>query len=470
MQITCNTYPYNTTKIAVSNQSGRKNTVNINANEKSENTVAFSRQTEPLYANYTKEDLVNNGVGDKDTFPDCNILKKYEKYFKVLKEHYSKVNEENKKFANPEKHINDKYFNEKSPYYIKGLTQKERQICANAELDVLHGKNPALNSDDPVIQKNFGGCNIFIMDMEYNQETREEINRIINQVFKENGITIPKGVNLRLTVDPYDFLIHVSGVDEELAKKIETVLNQGKNGYNLYNHILLCDPVNYGVAEPDQYIQGDKDKMVVYHFVKRMTGYDIRELENRDGKFFTPDGEDLLEVIDKKYNELLAGSKADASAFGEFKSAYQRIAKMGWNRTSDCCLSIDYKDGFLYDVDTTYGYGPGQTAWQDRVRRWYEGVQKEYLREREEELRKEENTLTKSEMAAGTENKTEVMFWQKDIYGTQDPISQLIPPNLSELQKILERLQKEGLLVPLTDKVLSLRGESVMIRSFDCKA
>jgi hypothetical protein len=192
MQITCNTYPYNTTKIAVSNQSGRKNTVNINANEKSENTVAFSRQTEPLYANYTKEDLVNNGVGDKDTFPDCNILKKYEKYFKVLKEHYSKVNEENKKFANPEKHINDKYFNEKSPYYIKGLTQKERQICANAELDVLHGKNPALNSDDPVIQKNFGGCNIFIMDMEYNQETREEINRIINQVFKENGITIPK--------------------------------------------------------------------------------------------------------------------------------------------------------------------------------------------------------------------------------------------------------------------------------------
>ncbi len=43
------------------------------------------------------------------------------------------------------------------------------------------------------------------------------------------------------------------------------ILNQGKNGYYLYEHIAFCDPVNYGVEEPLQYISGDKEKMVVYH-------------------------------------------------------------------------------------------------------------------------------------------------------------------------------------------------------------
>jgi len=91
------------------------------------------------------------------------------------------------------------------------------------------------------------------------------MNDAINQAFEENGIVITKDADSRLTVDPYDFFIHVNEVDEELAKRIEAALNQGKNGYYLYEHIAFCDPVNYGVEEPLQYISGDKEKMVVYH-------------------------------------------------------------------------------------------------------------------------------------------------------------------------------------------------------------
>lgn len=39
---------------------------------------------------------------DQTTFPTSNALSKLEKYFEVLREHYSKANEENKKFASPE--------------------------------------------------------------------------------------------------------------------------------------------------------------------------------------------------------------------------------------------------------------------------------------------------------------------------------------------------------------------------------
>lgn len=467
MQVNYDTYSYATEV----NQNSRKNVaVNRNVSRNNEDNASSSKQIKPEYANYTKEALVKDAVKDQTTFPSFHALSKYEKYFKVLNEHYSKVNEENKKFANPEKHINDKYFNKNSPYYVKGLTQKEREICATAEQRVLMGMQPDLNGDDPVIRENFGGCNIFMMDMEWNQEIRDKMNDTIHQAFEENGIVIPKDADLKLTVDPYDFFIHASGVNEELARAIEEALNQGKNGYNLYNHISFCDPVNYGVEEPYQYIQGDKEKMVVYHFVNRLTGYDIRELENRDGKFYTPNGEDLWGVLKDKYSKLVADGNADASVLEEYEAAYQRIAKAGWDRTTDCNLTIGYKDGFLYDIDTSYGYGPGQTAWQDRVKNWYEGLQKEYLRERDEALKREENTPTKLEMAVKeTEDYMRQTFGEGSVSGSQRAEVQL-GSKIPVLLEVLERLKKEGMIVPLTNRVLNLRGELKTVQGFDCKA
>ncbi len=442
----------------------------INAGTKNGGALSSYKQMEPEYANYTKEALVKDAQKDRTAFPAFHALSRLEKYFAVLNEHYAKVNEENKKFASPEGHITDKYFNKNSPYYVKGLTQKEREICAAQEQRVLMGMQPDLCGNDPLIREKFGGCNTFVDDMEWNQEIRGKINDAIHQALEENGIVIPKDADLRLTADPYDFLIHVSGADEALAKRIETALNQGKNGYYLYQHIACCNPVNYGAEEPVQYISGNKEKMVVYHFVNRLTGYDIRELEHRDGKFYTPDGEDLWEVLKDKYNKLAADGKADVSVLGRYKAAYRRAAAAGWERTEDCNLTIGYKDGHLYDLDTSYGYGPGQTAWQDRVRSWYEGVQKEYLREREEDLKREENTPSGFEMAVKeTEDYMRQTFGEGSVSGWQR--AEVLPGLKNPVfLEVLERLKKEGMIVPLTDRVLNLHGESRVFQGFDFKA
>lgn len=453
-------------------QAGRKN-VSVNKNSKNENTAkgtSRSGQTGQEYANYTKEALVQESGKDQTTFPQFNILSKYEKYFKVLNEHYSKVNEENKQFANPEQHIHDKYFNKKSPYYVKGLTKVEREICEKSELRVLRGEAPELNSGDPVIQKNFGGCNMLVEGMEWNQGIRNEMNDTIHQLLQENGIVIPEDADLRFTVDPYDFFIRVSGVNEGLAKRIETALNQGENGYYLYEHISFCNPAEYGVEEPIQYIAGDKEKMVVYHLVNRMTGLDIRKLENRNGKFYTPDGEDLWEVLKEKYDELAADGSVDASGLNSYAAAYRRVATAGWERTSDCNLTIGYKDGYLYDLDTSYGYGPGQTAWQDRVRSWYKGTQEEYLREREEQLKREENAADGFEMMVKQNEE-----YMRKTFGEGSTIASLkeevqLGSKLPVFLEVLERLKKEGMIVPLTDRVLNLRGESKEFHGFDFKA
>ncbi len=208
-------------------------------------------QDVPVYAERASQSGCLPQQDSATTFPMPSIIAKYEKYTKAIDEHYAKVNEENRKFDNPSKHIWDKYYNTKSPYYVKGLTQREREICAEAERRVLNGLPAAVNSYDPVIQKNFGGI---VNDEEWNDEVRRGMNDSINRLFAENGIDIPEGADLRLRVDPYEYKIHAGGVDEALARQIEEVLNRGNNGRYLYEHLRWCNPANNGFEQPRQYL------------------------------------------------------------------------------------------------------------------------------------------------------------------------------------------------------------------------
>lgn len=371
MNISFNTY-LNTTKLSTHSVNQRSK---VQQNAKSatwtqdQATISSKTQTE---LEYTKNVNVSNcaagNVNDSETtFPFFNPAHKYIKYTKVVDEYYAEQNEENKKFANPEKHIKDKYFNKNSPYYIGGLTQMEREIGAEQEQKVLLGLKPSVNNYDPVIQRVFGGMNSFVADIEYNQEIRGQMNDAINQLFKENGITIPDGADLQLMIDPYDFKIHASGVDDKLVQAIENALNKGKNGYYLYSHISYSNPGNFGLPEPSQFSEGDVAKAAVYHLVKDLTGYDIRELDNKEGKFYTPNGRDLWEILSDKYQEMKSTGNVGSFSLDQYYWQYQRIAREGWNSSTDANLTIGYKNSSLYDIDTSYGYGSGQTTWKDEI-------------------------------------------------------------------------------------------------------
>lgn len=87
------------------------------ASEKSKafaDSTQIKKSTENLSETYGKTNTASADIDKESTFPEVNILSKYSKYFKALNEHYLKVNEKNKKFADPEKHIYDKYYNKKS--------------------------------------------------------------------------------------------------------------------------------------------------------------------------------------------------------------------------------------------------------------------------------------------------------------------------------------------------------------------
>ncbi len=315
---------------------------------------ASQEQTEAKTTGEVSQDeTVSGKAADPNlAFPKFNPALKYAKYLKVLDEYYEKQNEENLRFANPSQHIRDKYYNPKSPYYIRGLSPLEREIGMEQEIGMLCGREPSLNSYDPVIQRTFGGCNSFQADQEYNQEMRGQINDCINQIFSANGIVIPDGTELHLTVDPYDYRIHAEGVGKELAAEIESALNFGENGHSLYNHISYCNQsnINIGQQGSNQYVQGDKAKAAVYHMVKQLTDYDLRTLENKNGRFYTPDGSDLWEVLSNKYKEMAESKEAVSFRLEDYYDQYRRIAKEGWNRGIDAVLTIGYKNGALFDA------------------------------------------------------------------------------------------------------------------------
>lgn len=105
------------------------------------------------YANYTCTANYSDQYMKQYTFPRVVPSGGFSKHMQALIDHYSKVNEENKRFINPASHIHDKYYNKSSPYYVKGLTKIEREICCTSERLVLQGGLPELDGWDPVLQK-----------------------------------------------------------------------------------------------------------------------------------------------------------------------------------------------------------------------------------------------------------------------------------------------------------------------------
>lgn len=146
-----------------------------------------------------------------------------------------------------------------------------------------------------------GPYNMAVMDMQANQNVRNQMERSIQTLLSGAGVDLPEGTAFRLTVSPGDYYIRTEGLnDPELSQKVEEAVNRGDNGKKLYNHIQYCDPARFGYEEPAR---------------------------NSGGRG----------------------------------------------------LSLEYAGGRLADIGTQYGYGPGQTAWQARLREDPEEAELRYM-------------------------------------------------------------------------------------------
>ena len=166
-----------------------------------------------------------------------------EGYADTIREHYAVEHEENLTYDSPSNHIWNKYKNPDSPDFRSDLSEDERAWAYDQELDMLTG-GKHLQMGNPYAFADAGGPpTLASAAMQAIQACREQIDQSIQNIFAESGIDVPADASFQLTVDPSDYSIHVTGLDDEdLAQAIEQALNRGDNGKNLYDHLKLTTP------------------------------------------------------------------------------------------------------------------------------------------------------------------------------------------------------------------------------------
>ena len=293
------------------------------------------------------------------------------KRVKMLEDHYSKMNAENKMFANPYAHSSEKYFDIYSPYYIQGLSQKERVIASDTEIKYLNG-GKMFSYEDAILKNElpiFG-------DIEVAEEkafNREKVNTQFQSLLKKYNVTIPQDTKLSFTIDPNTLKATVSGTDDKtLAKSVEDVINTADNATELFYHISSSVSDDSTQYTPRQYSKFNLTKQI-----KDVTGYSLKDLEIKDGKFMTPDGIDVAEIYTKKINENPKMSDYyKMMSIGSNVADLKKLAKDGFDSVPDLVLSIDYQNGSFYDVKQSENFGTEKSGW---IKEWKQARTTEYM-------------------------------------------------------------------------------------------
>ena len=285
------------------------------------------------------------------------------KRVKMLEDHYSKMNAENKMFANPYAHSSEKYFDIYSPYYIQGLSQKERVIASDTEIKYLNG-GKMFSYEDAILKNElpiFG-------DIEVAEEkafNREKVNTQFQSLLKKYNVTVPQDTKLSFTIDPNTLKATVSGTDDKtLAKSVEDVINTADNATELFYHISSSVSDDSTQYTPRQYSKFNLTKQI-----KDVTGYTLKDLEIKDGKFLTPDGTDVAEIYTKKINENPKMSDYyKMMSIGSNVADLKKLAKDGFDSVPDLVLSIDYQNGSFYDVKQSENFGTQKSGWINELK------------------------------------------------------------------------------------------------------
>ncbi len=275
-----------------------------------------------------------------------NYVGAFKKTENKLMQHYINQNKQNKRNSNPTAYIVDKYINSNSSYYRSDMTKEQRDIAMKNEADMLrYGKLTAIYYDDYTLKDN--------VEVDSNVESAKErqynidaVNNQIAELFKENNITL--STEITFSINPYNYQLSIDGLkDEGLKKQIEDKLNKDRNSENLFYHVLTRYTDKQSI-EKNTY-----NKFQAYREVKNHTGYDLRKLENKDGKFITPEGMDIREIYSNSIQKapyMSQAQKTDVSMY--YGNIISEIAQTGWDNIADLNLTIKYSEGKLKAISS----------------------------------------------------------------------------------------------------------------------
>ncbi|MEK4688004.1 DUF4885 family protein [Bacillus sp. FSL M8-0256] len=302
-------------------------------------------------------------VLNKQNLPDFNshpaikskneVMTEADRRMKILDEKYEKINEQNKRFNDPQDHIYNKYRNPYSSYFRSDLTKPEREAAYIMEMSWARNNKGGQYDFNDAIFRNEKRYDPTQESVEKKILNRQKVNEQLQDLFSKNGITIPKNTNLTFTIDPNNFKLVVSGSkDESLMKQIEDLLNTTNNTRELFFHIMK--------SRNDDSTQFTPDSLAKFHLVnqiKTVTGYNLKDLSIVNGQFVTENGTNIFDIYKEELLKNPYTAENARIAASHYGTQLFDLAKNGFDSIPDLLLSIGYQNGSLQDIGQKVNYG-----------------------------------------------------------------------------------------------------------------
>ena len=289
----------------------------------------------------------------------CPYVSSGEVCYQILTDKYSKLVVEAKRHDDPELYIERKYYDPTCPWFTSDLTREERSIGYRNEISMLkRGKVAGANMLDSVFRVN----NVTINYEESNASEisyyRQLCNAQLHNIFSKNGIETGES-NYTFQVDPYGYYVSVDCKDVAIKGKMESVLNQGENGKHLWQQIKWFSERDgahgFQVSNTLSY-----HKVLAYSEVYRYTGYQLDELKEENGTYYTEDGTDIKTLIHEEVGkDPIFPYEAKEDYVQAVCSWIQEVAEQRWENVPDMVMSIGYSSAGLHDLeqDISFDYG-----------------------------------------------------------------------------------------------------------------
>ena len=98
----------------------------------------------------------------------------------------------------------------------------------------------------------------------------------------------------------------------------------------------------------------------ICRFLYRYTGYQLHELKEENGTYYTEDGTDIKTVIrEEVWKDPIFPYEAKEDYAQAVCGCIQEVAEWGWQNVPDMVLSIGYSSAGLHDLgqDISFDYG-----------------------------------------------------------------------------------------------------------------
>ena len=288
----------------------------------------------------------------------------------ALTEKYSKLVSQAKSHSNPENYIYQKYYDKGCAYYETTLSDTERQIAYNYEMQMYKtGKINGVNYQDSL----FRGIEVSgdVVDGDQIRFERQVVNTQITNILQQSGVNtneIPE--TCKFTVNPYTYEISVDGVGQDLKTAMEKALNVDDNGKNLFTHIYKCatqDGCNSTQISSASYM-----KYQAYQQVYTFTGMKLNEMSEKNGTYYTENGQDVLNLVNiaiDKSDDVPKEYKAQMKAW--IQELVSGISKIGWSNVPDMYLSILFGRNGLKDINQSIIWQYDKTEAGYDNKEWY---------------------------------------------------------------------------------------------------